>query len=89
MYREDAAVRKTAEETITARMRRCRIPDLTGMTFGTWRILYETTQEDNPYCMCQCLRCGVKKRIRAIKIRKRYALRCPQCRIEKEFLGAS
>jgi hypothetical protein len=72
---------------VTARMKRCRIPDLSGMTVGTWTVLYETTEEDNPYCMCRCIRCGVKKMILAIKIRKGYALRCPECRIRREMFA--
>ena len=82
-------MRLPSEVGLTARMKRCRVPDLTGMAFGTWRVLYETTEEDNPYCMCRCVRCGVKKRILAIKIRKGYALRCPQCRIRRELFGES
>jgi len=79
-------VRQIAEGAVTGRMRRCRIPDLTGMTVGTWRVLYETTEEENPRCMCRCVRCGVRKIIPAIKIRKGYALRCPECRIRRELV---
>lgn len=68
-------------------MRRCRIPDLTGMTVGTWQVLYETTEDENPRCMCRCVRCGVRKIIPAIKIRKGYALRCRECRIRQERFG--
>ncbi len=76
-----------AEGAISGRMRRCRIPNLTGMTVGTWRILYETTEEENPSCMCRCVRCGVRKIIPAFKIRKGYALRCQECRIRGERFG--
>ena len=57
------------------------------MTIGTWRVLYLTEEEKGQHCMCQCVRCGIKKLIEAFKFRKRYALRCPQCRIREEFVG--
>lgn len=65
-------------------VRRCRFPDLTGMTIGTWRILYEAKGEEKPVCMCQCLRCGVKKIILACKFLKGYVLNCPECRIRQD-----
>ena len=58
------------------------------MTIGTWRVLYLTEDRTNRQCMCQCVRCGVKKFIEAFKFRKRYALRCPECRIREELAGA-
>lgn len=57
------------------------------MTIGTWRVLYVTEGEKNRQCMCQCVRCGVKKFIEAFKFRKGYALRCPECRIREELAG--
>ncbi len=58
------------------------------MTIGTWRVLYLTDDVKNRQCMCQCVRCGVKKFIEAFKFRKGYALRCPECRIRQELAGA-
>ena len=66
-------------------VRRSRFPDLTGMTIGTWRILYEAKGEEKPFCMCQCLRCGVKKIILVRKFLKGYVLNCPECRIRQEL----
>ncbi len=57
------------------------------MTIGTWRVLYLTEDEPNRQCMCQCVRCGVRKLIDAFKFRKGYALRCPECRIRQELAG--
>ncbi len=67
------------------RVRRSRFPDLTGMTIGTWRILYESKEEEKPFCMCRCLRCGVKKIILVSKFLKGYVLNCPECRIRREL----
>jgi hypothetical protein len=53
------------------------------MTIGTWRILYEAEGEEKPYCMCRCVRCGVKKIIGIRKFLRGYALRCPECRIRQ------
>jgi hypothetical protein len=64
-------------------VRRSRFPDLTGMTIGTWRILYEAKGEEKPVCMCQCLRCGVKKIILVCKFLKGYVLNCPECKIRQ------
>ena len=66
-------------------VRRGRFPDLTGMTIGTWRILYEAKGEEKPFCMCRCLRCGVKKIIPVRKFLKGYVLNCPECRIRQEL----
>lgn len=68
-------------------VRRSRFPDLTGMSIGTWRILYEAKGEEKPFCMCQCLRCGVKKIILACKFLKGYVLNCPECRIRQDLTG--
>jgi hypothetical protein len=67
------------------RVRRSRYPDLTGMTIGTWRILYEAKGEEKPFCMCQCLCCGVKKIILVCKFLKGYVLNCPECRIRQDL----
>ncbi len=72
---------------ITGSMPRCRIPDLTGMTIGNWVVLYETTEEENPHCMCRCVRCGVRRIFPARKIRKGYALRCRECGIREAQRG--
>ncbi len=66
-------------------VRRSLFPDLTGMDIGTWRILYESKGEEKPFCMCQCLRCGVKKIIPACKFLKGYVLNCPECRIRQDL----
>ena len=66
-------------------MRRTTYPDLTGVTIGTWRILHESKGEEKPFCMCQCLGCGVKKMIMTRKFLKGYVLRCPECRIRQEL----
>ena len=65
-----------------------RFPELPGMTIGTWRVLYLAEVDRRQHCMCQCVRCGVKKFIEAFKFRKGYALRCPECRIRQELAGA-
>jgi hypothetical protein len=65
-------------------VKRSRFPDFTGMTIGTWRILYEAKGEEKPVCMCQCLRCGVKKIILVRKFLKGYVLNCPECRIRQD-----
>ena len=31
------------------------------MTIGTWRVLYLAEVDRRQHCMCQCVRCGVKK----------------------------
>jgi hypothetical protein len=72
-----------AAGAIRESIRRSRFPDLTGMTIGTWRILYEAKGEEKPVCMCQCLRCGVKKIILVCKFLKGYVLNCPECRIRQ------
>ncbi len=64
------------------------MPELCGTTVGTWRVLYHTEAEKCRQYMCQCVRCGIKKFIEAFKFRKRYALRCPECRIREELAGA-
>jgi hypothetical protein len=69
------------------RVRRSRFPDLTGMTIGTWLILYELKEEEKPFCMCRCLRCGVKKIILACKFLKGYVLNCPECRIRQDLVA--
>ena len=66
-------------------VRRSRFPDLTGMTIGTWRILYESREEERPSCMCRCLVCGVKKIIATCKFLKGYVLNCPECRIRQDL----
>ncbi len=53
------------------------------MTIGTWRVLYLTEAEKRQQCMCQCVRCGIRKFIEAFKFRKGYALRCRECRIRE------
>jgi hypothetical protein len=58
------------------------------MTIGTWRILYEAEGEEKAYCMCRCIRCGVKKIITVRKFLRGYALRCPECRIRQEIHAA-
>ncbi len=84
--------RKKPEKRLSAsretgkRILRSRFPDLTGMTVGTWRILYESTGEEKPVCMCKCLRCGVKKIIPTCKFLKGYILNCPECRIRQASL---
>ena len=57
------------------------------MTIGTWRVLYLAEVDRRQHCMCQCVRCGVKKFIEVFKFRKGYALRCPECRIRQELAG--
>ena len=52
---------------------------------GTWRILYEAKGEEKPFCMCRCLRCGVKKIIPVRKFLKGYVLNCPECRIRQDL----
>ncbi len=74
-----------AAGTTRESIRRSRFPDLTGMTIGTWRILYEAKGEEKPFCMCQCLRCGVKKIILVCKFLKGYVLNCPECRIRQDL----
>ena len=76
-----------AAEAMRESVRRSRFPDLTGMSIGTWRILYEAKGEEKPFCMCQCLRCGVKKIILACKFLKGYVLNCPECRIRQSLTG--
>ncbi len=66
------------------RLHHRRIPDLSGRTFGTWRVLYEAEVEEKKHYMCRCESCGVKKIIPAIKLWKGYALRCRECRIREE-----
>jgi hypothetical protein len=53
------------------------------MTIGTWRILFEAEVEEKRHCMCQCVRCGVKKYIMVSKIGKGYALKCGECRVRQ------
>ncbi len=72
-----------------SRTRRRRIPELAGTTIGTWRVLYLTEPQPRQLCMCQCVRCGIKKFIEAFKFRKGYALRCPECRMRQELEGVS
>jgi hypothetical protein len=85
----EQATRKKREKqhpaagAMRASVRRSRFPDLTGMTIGTWRILYEAKGEGKPFCMCRCLRCGVKKIILVCKFLKGYVLNCPECRIRQ------
>ena len=74
-----------AAEATRESVRRSRFPDLTGMTIGTWRILYEAKGEEKPFCMCRCLRCGVKKIILVCKFLKGYVLNCPECRIRQDL----
>jgi hypothetical protein len=76
-----------AAEAMRASVRRSRYPDLTGMTIGTWRILYEAKGEEKPFCMCQCLRCGVKKIILVCKFLKGYVLKCPECKIRQGLIA--
>lgn len=66
---------------------RRRFPELSGMTIGTWRVLYLTEVDRRQQCMCRCVRCGIKKFIEAFKFRKGYALRCPGCRIQRQLEG--
>ena len=73
----------TADRAAPPGIRRGQFPDLSGMTIGTWRILYEAEGEEKPYCMCRCVRCGVKKIITVRKFLRGYALRCPECRIRQ------
>ncbi len=72
----------------TSTARRLRFPELPGTTVGTWRVLYLTEGDVNRQCMCQCVRCGVKKFIETFKFRKKYALRCPECRIREQLAAA-
>jgi hypothetical protein len=74
---------RTAEGAGTPRIRRGQYPDLSGMTIGTWRVLYEAEGEERAHCMCRCVRCGVKKIIMIRKFLRGYALRCPECRIRQ------
>ena len=74
---------RAAEGAAAPRIRRGQFPDLSGMTIGTWRILYEAEGEERPFCMCRCVRCGVKKIIGVRKFLRGYALRCPECRIRQ------
>ena len=76
---------RPAAGAMRKRVRRSRFPDLTGLTIGTWRILNESKGEEKPVCMCQCLRCGVKKIILACKFLKGYVLKCPECRIRQDL----
>ena len=69
-------------------LRRRGIPDLCGRTFGTWRALYEAEVEQKRHYMCRCGGCGVKKIIPAIKLWKGYALRCRECKIRQDLMGA-
>jgi hypothetical protein len=69
-------------------LRRRPLPDLSGTTVGTWRVLYEAKDERKRHCMCRCVRCGVKKIILSFKLREQYALRCPECRIRQQLTGA-
>lgn len=69
------------------RLPKRRIPDLSGRTFGIWRVLYEAEVEEKRHYMCRCGHCGVKKMIPAIKLWKGYALRCRECRIRQDLLG--
>ncbi|MBI5905645.1 MAG: hypothetical protein HZB86_08875 [Deltaproteobacteria bacterium] len=75
----------SAESAAARRVHRHRYPDLSGMTVGTWRILYEEKGEENPHCLCRCVRCGVKKVIAARKFLDGYALRCPECRFREKL----
>ena len=68
-------------------VRRSRFPDLTGMTIGTWRILYESKEDEKPFCMCRCLQCGAKKIIPTCKFLKGYVLNCPECRIRQDLIA--
>ena len=77
--------RPRAAEAAAPRIRRGQFRDLSGMTIGTWRILYEAEGEERPYCMCRCVRCGVKKIITVRKFLRGYVLRCPECRIRQVF----
>lgn len=77
--------RHPAAEAARESVRRSRFPDLTGTTIGTWRILYEAKGEEKSFCMCQCLRCGVKKIIPVRKFLKGYVLNCPECRIRQDL----
>jgi hypothetical protein len=61
------------------------VPDLSGTILGTWRVLYEAERGKKRHFMCQCVGCGVRKFIVAMKFRRGYALRCPECRIRQEF----
>ncbi len=82
-------VRKDAAAEADGRaIRRHRVPDLTGMTIGTWRILHEEKENGTPYCLCQCILCGVRKIIPTAKFLKGYALRCPECRIRRDLAAA-
>ena len=76
---------RTATGTMRDVIRRSRFPDLTGLTIGTWRILYESKEEERTFCMCRCLECGVKKIIATGKFLKGYVLKCPECRIRREL----
>jgi hypothetical protein len=85
-YRGPSGRRRLAEVPAGERLRKPRIPDLSGKTFGTWRVLYEAEVEEKRHYMCRCGGCGVKKIILAIKLWKGYALRCRECKIRQELL---
>ena len=76
---------RPAEGGADTRIRRGRFRDLSGMTIGTWTILYEAEGEEKACCMCRCVRCGVKKIITVRKFLRGYVLRCTECRIRQEF----
>ena len=69
-------------------MPRSRVPDLGGMTVGTWRVLYEETGEGTPYCMCRCTGCGVRRKFPAFKLRTGYVLKCRECEIPMDPVGS-
>ena len=85
-YQGPSGGRRLAEIPAGERLRKPRIPDLSGKTFGTWRVLYEAEVEQKRHYMCRCGGCGVKKIILAIKLWKGYALRCRECKIRRELL---
>jgi hypothetical protein len=68
------------------RMGRRRLPDLSGKTIGTWRILHDGEVEAKRQCMCQCVRCGIRKIIPTVKLWQGYALRCQECRLRLDLV---
>jgi len=68
-------------------LRHRRVPDLRGMTIGTWRVLYLTEEEKGGTACASASSAASRNFIEAFKFRKGYALRCPECRIRQEFVG--
>ena len=53
--------------------------DLTGKTFGKWRVLYYVGGSSQWYWLCICTSCGDKKNVAGSSLRGEYTRKCKSC----------